>query len=299
MSSRKYGRRKPKYAHALHLGNYLTGEIPAHPAAVDYLAAMNGGWQMLGNDQYGDCVAVTWANVRRLVTTTLAGNPDYPPLAEVIDFYKTQNPTFPAEDNGMDIQTALETLVKDGGPDGVKAVGFAKVDHTNPDEVKAAIATFGYVWVGINVQDHNQNQFDLGMPWTWSASDTVEGGHSIVFGGYGPPGDGALGGDERFVTWAEETSVTDGFWNNGVEECWVVIWPEHLASAEFLAGINLPELAADFKAITGSDFPVPVPAPTPAPAPEPKPTPAPAPAPGPIPKPVWWDDFLDWIKKVF
>ena len=321
-SARKYGRRSPKRAHALHLGNYLTGVLPSYPAAADYLAALNGGWQMLGNDEYGDCVPVTWANLRRLITATLTGTAVYPNEDECIALYKTQNPEFPSEDNGMDIQTCLEYLVKEGGPDGVKAVGFTAVDYTNPDEVKAAIAIFGGVWVGINVQDHNQNEFDLGMPWTWSVSDQIEGGHSILTGGYGAPGSGALGGDERFITWAAETSFTDGFWSNGVEECWVVIWPEHLGTKEFQEGVNVAELAADYQAITGSAFPVPVPAPapvpapsptpapTPAPAPQPTPGPAPAPAPVPVPtppapqpkpvtKPAWWSEFVEWITELF
>ena len=46
----KYGRRAPKNAPALKLGPLLTGIIPAHPAAADYLAKLGGGWQMLGND---------------------------------------------------------------------------------------------------------------------------------------------------------------------------------------------------------------------------------------------------------
>ena len=240
----KFGRRAPKRAPALHLAPLLTGVIPPHPAAEDYLAALNGGWQLLGNDQYGDCVAVTWANVRRLVTSTLAAKANYPGLDQVIALYKTQNPGFPAEDNGMDIQTALEYLVKTGGPDGVKAVAFAQVDPANADEVKAALSIFGYVWTGINVLDANMTQFDAGQPWDYNPASPVDGGHSIVTGGYGPPGTGPLGGDERFITWAQETSFTDAFWQHQVEECWAVIWPEHLGQKEFLAGINQAQLAA-------------------------------------------------------
>src|SRR5580698_254727 len=107
-----YGRRPPKRAPALQLSRYLTGVVPAHPAAVDYLATLNGGWQMLGNDTYGDCVAVTWSNTRRLVTAVLSTQ-NYPGLAEVYAQYATQNPGFPpSPDDGEDIQTALEALVK-------------------------------------------------------------------------------------------------------------------------------------------------------------------------------------------
>lgn len=272
--SRKYGRRAPKKAPVLRLGRFLTGVVPAHPVAVDQLARLNGGWQMLANDSAGDCVAVTWANVRRLVTAALSTE-QYPTLDQVIAFYKTQNPGFPSEDNGMDIQTALEYLVKHGGPDGVKAVGFAAVDVKNVEEVKAAIALFGYVWTGIDVLDVNQSEFGSGEPWDYVKSSPVDGGHSVITGGYGAPGAGPLGGDERFITWAAETSFTDAFWQHEVEEAYVVIWPEHLANPAFLAGVDLAAFAVDFTEITGKPFPVEVP---PAPAP-PVPSPEPAPAP--------------------
>lgn len=261
----KYGRRAPKRAAALQLKDYLTGVVPSVPANEDYLAGLNGGWQMLGNDQYGDCVAVTWANVRRLVTSLLTATPAYPSQDEVFTVYKTQNPGFPDEDNGMDIQTLLEWLVSHGGPDGVKAAGFAAVNHTNPAEVKAAIALFGYVWTGINVLEQNMNEFNDSQPWDYSPNSPLDGGHSVVTGGYGTPGAGPLGGDERFITWAAETSFTDSFWQHDVEEAWVVIWPEHLGSEEFLAGVNMQALAADYQEITGKPFPVSVTPPKPAP----------------------------------
>ncbi len=221
---------------------------------------------MLGNDQYGDCVAVTWANVRRLVTGTLHAPPEYPGIDEVIALYKTQNPGFPAEDNGMDIQTCLEYLVSNGGPDGVKAVAFAKVDQADLEEVKAALAIFGYVWTGINVTEANMADFAAGRPWD-AHGDAVVGGHSIISGGY----TGQPANDVRFVTWAAETGFTDAFWAAQVEEAWVVIWPEHFGQAAFIEGMNLDQLAADYKALTGRDLPVPPPAPVP-PAPPP-PTP--------------------------
>lgn len=266
---RKYGRKPPKRAAAIQLARVLTGVVPPHPVAVDQLARLKGGWEMLGNDTWGDCVAVTWANVRRLVTAALTTE-HYPTQDQVIAFYKTQNPQFPSQDDGMDIQTALEYLVKVGGPDGVKALGFAQVDVKNPEEVKAAIAIFGSVWTGITVLEANQAEFAQGQPWSYVRGSQVDGGHSVITGGYGTPGVGALGGDERFITWADETSFTDSFWSHEVEEAWVVIWPEHLEHPTFQAGIDLAAFAADYTAITGRPFPVAPPAPVPVP-PAPKP----------------------------
>ena len=269
------GKRPPKHAPALKLSRLLTGTIPDHPASEDYLAALGGGWQVLGNDRAGNCCAVTWSNIRRLVTTTLTDKGYYPAQSQVWDIYRTQNPDFDPDgdpavngpgsvaDRGMNIQELLEYLVQTGGPDGVKAVAFAAVDHANPDEVKAAVAIFGFVWTGVLVSQRNQQEWAAGQPWDWDASSPVDGGHSIITGGYGTPGAGPLGGDERFITWGAETSFTDAFWSNSVDESWVVIWPEHLASREFLQGIDLAALAADYEAITGRILPV-----TPQPAPK-------------------------------
>jgi hypothetical protein len=261
----KFGRKPPKRAPALKLASFLTGVVPEHPASVDYLGRLKN-WQMLGNDQFGDCVAVTWANMRRLVTATLATE-NYPTMNQVIALYKTQNPNFPAQDDGMDIQTCLEYLNHNGGPDSAKVVAFAKVDFTNLDEVKAALAIFGCVWLGVNVQQANIDQFASGQPWDYVSGSPVDGGHSVIGGGYSTtPSD-----DVRFVTWAQETGFTDNFWSKQLEEAWAVIWPEQLGTTEFEQGVNLTQLAADYQALTGRVLQIP-PAPQP-PAPTPNPSP--------------------------
>lgn len=287
----RYGRRAPSNRPAVRFADIRTGAvIPAHPATEDYLSHLSN-WAMLGNDTAADCVAVTWANMRRLITSTLSTE-DYPSQAETWLVYQTQNPTFnpigdpnvngpgSSADNGMDIQTLLEYLVKNGGPDGAKAIAFAKVDFTNQDEFEAALAIFGGVWVGVNVSQENQTEFANGQP--WDAVGTVEGGHSVLAGGYTP--------DVRFITWAAETEFTPAFVQQRMEEAWVVVWPEHLGTAQFEAGVDVPALEAAFTDLTGSAVdwpPSPSPAPTPpVPSPTPEPTPQPTPAPSPAPQPT-------------
>ena len=260
----KYGRRPPKNSPSLKLASFLTGNIPNHPSSEDYLSRLQN-WQMLGNNQYGDCVAVTWANMRRLVTATLSTE-NYPTMDQVTALYKTQNPSFPAQDDGMDIQTCLEYLHDTGGPDGIKIVAFAKVNLSNLEEVRAALAIFGCLWIGINVQQANVTQFSQGQPWDYVNGSPKDGGHSVIGGGY----TGQASDDVRFITWAEETGFTDSFWNNQVEEVWAVIWPEQLGSIEFQQGIDLNQLAVDYKEITGKDLQIP-----PASPPYPIPTPGP------------------------
>src|ERR1017187_299678 len=160
--SGKYGRRPPDPTRPrLHLSDYLTGVIPAHPPYADWLPS-RPRWPLLLQPTPGDCVAVTWANTRRLVTSYLATG-YYPPLPQVIQVYRTQNPGFdPAgtaetngpgspDDGGMDVQTLLTWLTAHPGPDGARAVGFAAVNAADPAEVQAAIDVLGSLWTGINV----------------------------------------------------------------------------------------------------------------------------------------------------
>lgn len=277
----KYGRRPADPARpAVRLAAVLAGQVPAHPASADYLAALHGGWQMLGNDAAGDCNAVTWANMRRLVTATLAEQA-YPGQAQVWEFYRTQNPGFdPAgtagtdgpgssADQGMSVQEGLEYLHAHGGPDGVRPVAFARVDPASTPEVEAALAIFGCLWLGIQVLDANQQQFADGQPWADVPGSPVDGGHAILAGGYTP--------DVKFITWAAETGFAPSFWAGTaggqplVEEAWAVIWPEHLGTREFEAGISRSALAAAYRDVTGRALPLP-PAPgRPAAAPPPPP----------------------------
>lgn len=287
------GRRAPKNARAIRFAEVLRANavIPPHPASEDYLSRL-ANWLPLGNLDAGDCVAVTWANFRRLVTAFLSTE-NYPTQDQVWAVYKTQNPDFDPNgdpnvngpgsqaDGGMDIQTLLEYLVKTGGPDGVKAVAFARVDFTNQAELDAALAIFGGVWTGVTVTQANQQEFADGQAWGYDPNSPVDGGHSVLSGGYRM-------NDVRFITWGQETDFTWQFVDHQVQEAWVVVWPENCGTAQFQAGIDVAALEAAFTNLTGvapqwPDVPTPpVPSPTPPPVPIPAPVP-PAPTPQPTP----------------
>jgi hypothetical protein len=131
------------------------------------------------------------------------------------------------------------------------------------DEVRAAIDIFGSLLLGVNLEVAQQAQTDRGY---WDYTPSAEwGGHAILGGRYTSAKTGA---DLAVITWAEVVGLTDLFEQHQVEEAWIVIWPEHLGSAEFQAGVDLAALAGDYFVLTGRTFPGPVtPTPTPVPVP--------------------------------
>ena len=236
------------------------------PVSADNLAPFSD-WQVLGNDTWSDCVAVAWANTRRLVTSKLGLTELYPTLDEVLAFYKTQNPKFDPQggsndgpgsiaDDGMIIQTGLEYLHNNKGPDGVAPIAFAKVDTTNMEDVEAALATFGSLWLGIVILDNNYIEWKNHQPWAVNGSSQFKDRHSVIAGAYNP--------NIHFVTWGGVTNFTQDYWNGSVggtplvEEAWVVIWPEHVGTRRFMVGVDFQQLATEYQKVTGISFQFPV-----------------------------------------
>lgn len=219
---------------------------------------------MLGNDKYGDCNAVTWANQRRLVSASLGTKENYPDEAQVIKFYKTQNPNFDPKgsketngpgskaDGGMYLQQGLNHLRKNGGPDGCKPIAFAKVDVANIEEIHEAISIFGSLWIGLEVFANIFGEFRRRQPFTIPSNPTERpiGGHAVLIGGYIP--------NMKCVTWGDVNEFDNTYWTSRrVNEAWVVIWPEHVGTRSFMLGVNLGQLVQEMKDLTGADITLP------------------------------------------
>lgn len=282
--NRKLGRlpadpNRPK----LKLGPRLTGAIPAHPTRVDN-ASLVGAWGMLANDRFGVCGPAALAHQRMQVLKYLTGVDYTASVDDVFALYRLCNPDFDpatgAGDNGVVLQDMLDQATRHGYA-GVKPVAYAQVDHTNVDEMRAAVAVFGSLLYGVDLQTAQQTQTDNGGPWDYAPSGEW-GGHAVLAVEYTSS---ASGSDIGVVTWGEVLGTTDRFEQHQLGECWAVIWPEHLQSKEFLSGLDVAGLAADYEALTGRPLPFPEPGPQPQPGPTPSPVP-PGPAPGPDPADV-------------
>lgn len=264
-SGRMLGRRAPKNAPALHASRFLTGAVPAHPVAADNLSKATYG--LYDNDTYGVCGPTSVANQRRQVTAYLGGRQVDPTQNDVFDLYRRSgNPDFdPADpggpgDGGVDMQTMLEEVQRNG-IGGEKCLAFAKLDPSNVEEVKAWVAIFGGVLVGVNLLTAQRSQRG-----TWDYERSAEwGGHAVFGGGYDP--------NPEFISWAEKFETTPSFWSHQVEEVWGVIWEEHLGTVAFQEGVDQQALESAYIELTGRPFPRVGPQPSPAPGEHPEPAP--------------------------
>lgn len=259
--SLKLGLRPPSGRPALMLRDVLTGAVPEHPAAADHLTSVQYG--LYRNNEFGDCGPVSAANSRRMTTHYLAGAMHAPTQDDVFDLYRRSgNPGFDpatgADDNGVDMQTMLEA-VHAGGIGGVRSVAFAKVDVSDGETMRAAVAIFGGLLYGLDLQVAQQAQTDRGI-WDWAPS-AAWGGHAVLGGRYQP---GSVGG----ITWGRAVDMTDRFLAEQAAEAWVVIWPEHMGDRTFLAGVNVGKLRSAYRDLTGHALPGPEPTPAPGPAPD-------------------------------
>jgi hypothetical protein len=273
----------------LRLSQFLTGAVPAHLPQVDYLNQV-AAWGLYDNDKFGVCGPTAVANSRRLITQALTGVMQAPSQNDVFDLYKRSgNPDFDprtgADDNGVEMATMLSAVQKGGiggthGLGGVRSVAYAKVDVDNIDECRAAIAIFGFLLLGVQLDTSQQSQ-----PRVWDHRPSpVWGGHAVLSGAYTSA---TQGPDVSVISWANRIATTDAFWTSQVQEAWVCIWPEHLGTHAFQQGIDTDALNVAYMALTGK----PGPFPHTKPAPDPTPTPA-HPAPRPAPSPVEADVFL-------
>jgi hypothetical protein len=262
------------------LGGILTGKVPAHPVSADHFSKVTE-WGLWRNDTFGDCGPVSYGNLVKLITAHLTGMEADVTEADVFALYKLCNPMFDPNDPGgpgdagVDMQTMLELAVEHGfGPDGKwKPLAFAKVDVSNLDEVRAAISIFGGVLFGVDLDEAQDSQTNQGLPWDYTPHSREWGGHAILAGLY-TSDSAARHPDISVISWALKVGTTDAFEQRQLEECWVVIFEEHLQHPAFQQGVDLAALAAAYEALTGRPFPV---TPTPKPVPVP-----PVPAPGPV-----------------
>lgn len=235
------------------------------PATDDHITGVPA-WNMGGNTEYGTCGPTSLANFLTMVYWNLSQEAVTVTDEAVFALYKVVNPDFDpdthAGDRGVDMVTllkafsdhGLEITHADGTNEVVKPVAFGGLDNSL-DHLKAATAVFGGAILAITLETAQQEQTPAGL-WEYAPSD-LWGGHAIMGAAYANPMKTAANSapDVKIISWAAPVGTTDEFMAQQLSQSFAVILPIHLAHPNFLAGVNVEQLSADFQDLTGRPFP--------------------------------------------
>jgi hypothetical protein len=246
MSKYRFGKHPPqKDYRTLRLKNYLKASLAAPPAQVDNLARVYQNlnisdptklFPMDGNDKYGDC---TIAAVAHAITVycglTQKSNIMTQAAAEKVYFQLTGG-----VDSGLDELKVLNYW-QSSAIDSEKILAFATIEPKDHVHVQQAIQLFGGVYLGFQVQENAEQEFDARKPWT--PGTLTKDGHAVYAVGYDPTG-------VTVLTWGNTQKGTWAWWDECVDESYAIL-PPNAKQADFDPGFDLAQLQADLKLVAG------------------------------------------------
>lgn len=219
-----------------HMRTYFDGgKLPVAPAKCE--RAMKVVYPMALNDRVGDCVVAGHIHLTQAVDSENGGTYALPNNSEIQTEYFNLTG---GVDSGLAEATFLQTA--QAAPVlGSQIDTFGVLDHTNVDEIKSAIYTFGGAFLGVALPQSAQNQF----PGTWSVvpGSPVVGGHCIV----------AIGYDASFVyivTWGQVIRCTWEWFTTYVDEAYAIIYTEEVQKNRGpLKQLDIARLRADIASL--------------------------------------------------
>lgn len=254
----RLGRIKPAEPPKLRLAKYVDEAVvlPATPPTTDFYSDVPS-WPMYENDSLGDCTCAAPGHMVQAWSAAAGGLKTMDDADVVRMYWETGDPPSDSgsaggpTDTGRDEMSVLDYWRKQGiaagQPWADKITAYAGVEASNLDLVKAAIALFGGVYIGVALPLTAQGQqvWDVvaepgrDEPGSW-------GGHAVNIVGY----------DENelvVVTWGGLLKMTNAFFEKYVDEVYAVLSPDFLGAGSVSpAGFDLAALEADLTALTGS-----------------------------------------------
>jgi hypothetical protein len=243
----RLGRIKPAEPPKLRLAKYVDEAVvlPATPLTTDFYSDVPS-WPMYDNDSLGDCTCAASGHMVQ-AWSAAAGGLKTMGDADVVGVYWATG----SDDNGRSEIDVLNYWRKQGIAAGTtwvdKITAYAGVEASNLELVKAAIALFGGVYIGVGLPLTAQGQ----PVWDVVADDPERsqpgswGGHAVPIVGY----------DEDslvVVTWGGVLKMTNAFFAEYVDEVYALLSPDFFGGKDSSpAGFDLSALEADLTAITG------------------------------------------------
>ena len=244
MSQLRFGKHPPKSDYrTLRFGNYLLPQLPAPPASFDALSRVSAGtgnksiaslFPMDGNDQYGDCTIAALAHAITVYNGYI-GNTKVPKSSLVVKLYFKLSGGVDSGLNELDVLNYWQS----NKVSGEQIAAFVRIARTNTVHVRQAIELFGGVYLGFQVQQDCQQDFNAGKPWT--PGPLTNDGHAVFAVGYDDQG-------LTVLTWGATQKATWDWWQECVDEAYAILPPEALKPG-FAPGFDSKALAQDLQAV--------------------------------------------------
>jgi hypothetical protein len=244
MPNFRFGKHPPKHDYrTLRFKTYLAAGIAAPPASYSVLPGLYQKvgtndpaklFPMDGNDTLGDCTIAALAHAIT-VYRGLVGAKHIMTRQAVIKLYYHLSGGVDSGLNEFDVlnywrKTSVSTE---------KILAYVSVDPKNHTHVKQAIQMFGGCYLGFQVQQNCQEEFDAHKPWT--PGPLTNDGHAVLAVGYDQ---NAL----TVLTWGNTQQATWDWWDECVDEAYAIL-PQEAKDPKFAPGFNLAQLQTDLNEV--------------------------------------------------
>lgn len=228
----------------LRFSTYTT-TLAAPPASFDVLPRVYGNLNLSdpsvlfpldGNDAYGDCTIAALAHA----TTVFEGLISKRNVMKVAEVEKLYFKLTGGVDSGLHELDVLNYWRQNKiANDSLDA--FVKIDPKSHVHVQQALSLLGGVYLGFQVQQDAQSDFQAGRPWT--PGPLTKDGHAVYATGYDAVG-------VTVLTWGATQKATWAWWDECVDEAYALL-PKDAEKQGFAPGFDFAQLKSDLDAVAG------------------------------------------------
>ena len=193
-------------------------------------------WEMLGNDQLGDCtiagaahLVMAWDQYYHVQTPV--------PTQEQVEAQYLQ--LTGGSDTGLPEAAVLRTWHDTGLWGSDRIAMLAPVSGITA--IHQCIAEFGGCYLGVQLPESAETQSQGGLPWTITPTDRIVGGHCVVAVGYDPE-------YLDVITWGTLQLVSYPWIDRYCDEAWGIVSAEQANAAS----LSLRAYEADLQSIAGA-----------------------------------------------
>jgi hypothetical protein len=221
---------------------------------VDYASEVTE-WPMYLNDQIGDCTFASLGHVFGAMSRYGSGTEALFSDGTIQHGYSAVSGYVQGDedtDTGCLCSDVLAYAKATGLQDTTgrlhKALGYAKLGNAADETLLGQVLdVFGTVYIGFNVQQVIEDEFEQGKPWTWQRGAEIIGGHCVNLQKRNPSsvkGKGVL----DYVTWGALQPATTTWQSHAVEEAWAVVSQDWVnANGTSVTGLDLSQLLSDMQ----------------------------------------------------